>query len=86
MKNRDMPAKPCNKSISWIDEGGEIETSIVLGLTKLEYAAIHIMQVEVRSRPEMESMGYSYESDKDLAKRAIDSANALFDELEKQND
>ena len=71
MKNRDMPAKPIpSKPI--FDSRARSYDDYNTGLTKLEYAAIHILAG-------MEG-GYRY----NYVDTAVMRANQLFDELEKQ--
>ncbi len=78
MRNRDMPAKPnvidletmrlMGNTSNLISDVGKFNS----GLTKLEYAAIHIHVANLQRSP------YA------IADEAIDEANLLFDELDKQ--
>lgn len=69
MKNRDMPAKP---TTDWDNEFDKVVNQ-TNGLTKLEYAAIHIFN----------GMFASTEDRTWSAKSAVIAANELFDELER---
>ena len=75
MKNRDLPACPNKRGVSWIDEYLQYQHVNAYGLSKLEYAAIHIFSAQVANGKY--SFGYN---------EAIHKANNLFDELEKQDD
>ena len=77
MNNKDMPAMPlATEELSdRYYEGAALET----GLTKLEYAAIHIMSACVSND------GFPY-SNKDLSEKVTYLAESLFEELEKNND
>ena len=82
MKNRDIPAQPMVNAHGF---PGFADTSIhgkspTVGLTKLEYAAIHAMQG-------MLAMGRDAQGcNKTLARGAVERAKALFDELEGKHD
>ena len=75
MKNRNLPAMP--ESISANQAGDVRTTSDVIGdagLTKLEYAAIHIHAAKITNKNNIDPHWSLHE------------ANRIFDELEKQDD
>jgi len=84
MKNRDMPANPLvNENGSphhYSDIAFNNRDGVCGGLTKLEYAAIQIMAADC-GNPHQKVIDMDYES---LAFHSVRRANALFDELEKQ--
>lgn len=78
MKNRNMPAKPI-----WTDDMNLGDTA-GSGLTKLEYAAIQAMSSFI---PVYWGMSEEYDSPEELnqclVESATETANKLFDELDK---
>lgn len=86
MKNRDMPAKPCQYDTGQVKQVEMNQYRSVLengpGLTKLETAAIAAMQGFLAD-PEITRDGNSLEL---IIKSSVKAANALFDELEKGNE
>ena len=83
MNNRNMPAKPQPLAT---DNEGNIHSSVDKsmqdsGLTKLEYAAIHIAKGMLSNSHDE---AYTKVSFTNHMKRAVSVAHALFDELEKQ--
>jgi hypothetical protein len=72
MKNRDMPANPNKHGVRWIDENDQVQSANADGLTKLEYAAIHIHAARYGRTSTV------------LCKNSIAEAHELFDQLEKQ--
>ena len=75
MKNRNMPADPM------FNEGGvmTINNNVgIVGLTKLETAAIAFMAAF------MSDINSPLDGEKRISKLAVNFANTLFDELEKE--
>jgi hypothetical protein len=72
MKNRDMPAKPIFNADGFPTHNSHVDENNCNGLTKLEYAAIHIHAAQ------LERNQYA------TASSSITEAHDLFDELEKQ--
>jgi len=72
MENRNMPASGY--------EGNDYHME---GLTKLEYAAIEAMQGILAAQAHNLSQGFGVREVS--MKHAVEQANALFDELEKNN-
>lgn len=81
MKNEQSPSTPC-KIVVGHDGNGKPNTVQVNGLTKLEYASIMAMQ-GMLANPRM--IEYDIKTPKNIAIAAIDFAQKLFEELEKEN-
>jgi len=80
MENRNMPSKPVD---AYYD--GELGTSPATGLTKLEYAAIAAMQ-GLLSYGDVTKYDNADEWKKDIEESAVEFANGLFDELEREKE
>ncbi len=80
MKNRNMPAEPIYNEQGFPTNAASLDNIYLKakGLTKLETAAIAAMQGLLSKK-------YT-ETHEACARFAVKQANALFDELEKDND
>lgn len=77
MRNRHMPAKPIFSGDDAYPQTMLMNNESCNGLTKLEYAAIQIMAGN-------QSIPGTHNRPKTASFDAVEKANALFDELEKQ--
>lgn len=87
IKNADMPAMPCDKSIdtkeSWeyLTAGGRFVPAD--GLTKREMFAMHAMNTVLSSYNPYESGTFDSSNWEETAKNCVGLADALLKELEK---
>lgn len=75
MNNRNIPSKPCRINTPSMLQQQQAPKE-VSGLTKLEYAAIAAMNGFLAFE------GVDTMTSENVAKYAVETANALFDELE----
>ena len=96
MRDRDTPAVPCPENVQCTKLPGAKGWQVDSGLTKRQEAAIAAMQGMLSSRAEREDIlntmavrreqGHPVTMKEVVAERSVEQADALFDELEKDNE